>query len=78
MTVVASVHRIAPLFADLPTATAALGQIAGRSPQLDQPSPINKAALDRTYLLNRRRSIEQTISSIRRHSDRAPPKPKSP
>jgi hypothetical protein len=52
--------------------------MADRNPQLDQPSSINKAALDCIYLLNRRRSIEQTISSIRRHSDRAPPKPKSP
>jgi hypothetical protein len=78
MTIMASAHKTVPLCANLPAATAALARKPARGPQL-KPSPsINKAALDCIYLLNRRPGIEQAISSIRRHTDRAPPKSKSP
>jgi hypothetical protein len=78
MTIAASVPQTIPLRANLFAATAALAHMAGRALRPDQSSSINKAALDSIYLLNRRRSIEQTISSIRHPSDRAAPKSKSP
>jgi hypothetical protein len=78
MIIVASLPQTVPLHADLPAATAALAQIAARRPQLDQSFSINKAVLDCIYLLTPPRTIKQPISSNRRHSDRAAPRPKSP
>ena len=78
MTIAASPRKTVPLRADLPAATAALAQIARRRLQLDQSSSINKAALDRIYLLIPPRSIKQPINSNRRHSDRPASRSKSP
>ena len=78
MIIVASLRQTVPLHADLPAATAALAHIAARGPQLDQSFSINKAALDRIYLLIPPGSIKQPINSTHRHSDRADPRSKSP
>jgi hypothetical protein len=78
MIIIAPLRQRVPLRADLPAATASLAQIAAPGPQLDHSASINKAALDYIYLLSPRRSIKHPISSTRRHSDRAAPRPKSP
>ena len=78
MTIVASVRQTAPLRADLSAATAALAHIAGRAPQLNHSSSINKTTPDSISLLRPRRSTKQPIISIRRHTARAAPRSKSP
>jgi len=77
MTIAASVRQTVPS-ADLLAATAALAQMVTSSPQFDQSSSINKAALDCIYLLIPSRSIKQPIRSTRRHCDRPAPRSKSP
>jgi len=78
MTIASSLRQRVPLCADPPTATAALAHIAGPGPQLNQSSSINKAALDFTHLIIPPRTIKQSVTSIRRHSARPAPQPKSP
>jgi hypothetical protein len=78
MTITASPRQTVLLRANLPAATEALAQIAGRGPQLNQSSSINKAALDFTHLIIPPHSIKQPVTSIRHHSARPAPQAKSP
>jgi hypothetical protein len=78
MTITASLSKSIPIRADLLAATAALAHITANGPHLDQVFPINKVAIDYTYLLIPRRSIKHAISSTRRHCDRVAPQAKSP
>jgi hypothetical protein len=78
MSITASLPQTVSLRADFLAATTALAHVAGRNLQLDRSSPISRAALNCLYLLNRRSSIKNSISSTRRPSDRAAPKSKSP
>jgi len=78
MSITASVRQTTLLRAELPAATQALAQIATRSLQLNQSSSINKAALNRIYSLNPRRSIKHPTRAARRHRDRPAPRFKSP
>ena len=56
MTITASAPKTAPLRADLPAATAALAQLAARSPELKRSSRINKAGLTRSRIKHAARS----------------------
>jgi hypothetical protein len=53
MTIAASLSLNVSLRVDLLSVTAALAQIAGPGPQLDQSASIKKLALDCIYLLSR-------------------------
>ena len=78
MTITASARKTLPTRADLLAATAAIAQITASSPQPDQSSLINKAALHYIYLLIPSGSRKQPISTTRRHCNRGAPRSKSP